>query len=221
LKIEAEELTLIYDMNKDEETHALRNISVSFEPCGITGITGPSGSGKSSLLYALSGLRKPTSGTVYYNDTDIESYTRDKRARMRKEKFGFIFQKHYLIEYLTILDNVLVPVNKNNPELRERAETLLERLDIRHLSGKLPYKLSQGQKQRAAVARALINSPEVVFADEPTASLDHNNALEVMDILNEIKDTCSVLVVTHDTSILGKADRIMEMWDGCIKASRN
>jgi putative ABC transport system ATP-binding protein len=221
MRIDGRELHLIYDMNKDEETYALRNVEITILPHGLTGITGPSGSGKSSLLYVLSGLKKPTSGTVYYDDADIESLEQERKAQIRKEKFGFIFQKHCLLEYLTILDNVLIPVNQCGPDYKARAQGLLDQLGIRHLAGKKPYQLSEGQKQRAAVARALINEPEVIFADEPTASLDRKNAMEVMEILNDIKGNVSILVVTHDTTLLEKADGVIEMWDGCIKAPRS
>ena len=214
MRIDGQNLTLIYDTETDSETHALRDVSVSFEKNGITGIMGPSGSGKSSLLYVLAGLKKPTSGTVYYNDMDMEAYSSDQREQIRKERFGFIFQKHFLIDYLSILDNVLVPVNKKNRESCDYALSLLDRLGLGKLAGKLPRALSCGQRQRAAVARALVNRPEVIFADEPTASLDHGNALEVMQVLGEFRETAVLLVVTHDRSILGDADQVLDMWDG-------
>ncbi len=217
--IEGRNLRLVYDRNKEEETYALRDISISITPGEFIGIVGPSGSGKSSLLYLISGLRKASSGTVYFDDTDIEAYTSDQRDQIRRERFGFIFQKHFLIDYMTILDNLLVVPDKNDGELRERAFDLLERLGIRHLAAKKPFQLSGGQRQRVAVARALMNCPEVVFADEPTASVDHANALEMVRILRNQenhKNTTSVIVVTHDRSILGSADKIIEMRDGKI-----
>ncbi len=217
MRIDGRELNLIYDFNSTgNETYALSGVNITLDHNGITGIIGPSGSGKSSLLYVLSGLKRPTSGTVYYDDMDIEAYAPHTREAMRKKSFGFIFQKHFLIDYLSILDNVLVPLNDKSAGSSEYALSLLNRLGIRHLAEKKPYALSGGQRQRAAVARAMINRPEVIFADEPTASLDHNNAMEVMSILSDFKESSVILVATHDRSILSGADNIIEMWDGRI-----
>jgi putative ABC transport system ATP-binding protein len=215
--IEGKEISLVYDINMEEETYALRNVSITLNRNEMTAIIGPSGSGKSSLLYILSGLKKATSGTVYYDDIDIESLSVFEKDTLRKEKFGFIFQRHFLIDYLTILDNVLVGLNKYDKASIDKALSLLDRLKISHLAKKRPYQLSGGQRQRTAVARALINDPSVIFADEPTASLDHRNALEVMSVLEEFRDRASILVVTHDVSILGNVDRTVEIWDGFIK----
>lgn len=217
MRIEGSEISLVYDMSKDEETYALRDVNIALGSNGVTGLTGPSGSGKSSLLYILSGLKKPTSGTVYYDDVDIESLPPSERDRLRRIKFGFIFQRHFLIDYMTILDNVLVGLGKNSVDSESKAMELLEKLKIAHHAKKKPYQLSGGQRQRAAVARALINNPSVIFADEPTASLDHRNAMEVMRILDEFKEKASILVVTHDKSILENAGKIIELWDGHIK----
>lgn len=217
--IEGRELNLVYDIKKEEETYALRNVSITMDSHGMTGVIGPSGSGKSSLLYILSGLKKPTSGTVYYDDIDIESLSRVVATKLRRDKFGFIFQRHFLIEYLTVLDNVLVGINKGDVNSIDKAVVLLEKLKIAHLANKKPYQLSGGQRQRAAVARALINNPSVIFADEPTASLDHRNALEVMSVLEEFKKEASIIIVTHDISILENVDNIVEMWDGHIKVT--
>lgn len=217
MRIEGSEISLVYDMSKDEETYALRDVKIALGSKGVTGLIGPSGSGKSSLLYILSGLKKPTSGTVYYDDVDIESLPPLERDSLRRNKFGFIFQRHFLIDYMTILDNVLVGLGKNSGDSESKAMELLEKLKIAHHAKKKPYQLSGGQRQRAAVARALINNPSVIFADEPTASLDHRNAMEVMRILDEFKEKASILVVTHDKSILENAGKIIELWDGHIK----
>lgn len=219
--IEGKHLSLIYDRNKEEETYALRDVSITIEAGGCTAIVGPSGSGKSSLLYLLSGLRKPSSGTVFFDDTDMEAYTSGERDQIRRERFGFLFQKHFLIEYMTALDNILVVPDKCSEELRGRALDLLEQLGIRHLAGKKPFQLSGGQRQRIAVARALINRPDVVFADEPTASVDHAGALEIMKVLagkenHRSGSGTTLVVVTHDRSILDNAFRLVELRDGRI-----
>lgn len=215
--IEGRDLNLIYDLNKDDAAYALRDVSITLRPGVFTGIIGPSGSGKSSLLYVLSGLKSPLTGTVYYDDIDIESYSRVQKDTIRRKKFGFIFQKHFLIDYMTVLDNVLAASPGNPGYSRDTALGLLERLGIRHLALKKPFQLSGGQRQRAAVARALVGRPAVVFADEPTASLDHGNAREVMNLLESLKKDTALVVVTHDRTILENADSIVEMWDGRIK----
>lgn len=212
--IEGRELSLVYDMNLEEETYALRNMNITLKKHGMTGIMGPSGSGKSSLLYVLSGLKKPTSGTVFYDDIDIESLQSAAMDSIRRNKFGFIFQKHFLIDYLSVLDNVLVGINRHDRDSIAKAMLLLEKFSVAHLADKKPTQLSVGQRQRIAVARALINEPSVIFADEPTASLDHTNAREVMKVLGEFKERASILIVTHDRSILDQADHIIEVWDG-------
>jgi ABC-type antimicrobial peptide transport system, ATPase component len=214
--IEGRELNLIYDLNKEVATYALRDVNINIKTGSFTGIIGPSGSGKSSLLYVLSGLKSPTSGTVYYDDIDIEAYTAVQKAAIRKQRFGFIFQKHFLINYMTVLDNVLSASLEASGSPVEKALEILEKLGIRHLAGKKPHQLSGGQRQRTAIARALINNPSIIFADEPTASLDHGNAREVMDLLESIKNDTAIVVVTHDRSILENADNIVEMWDGKI-----
>lgn len=215
MQITGRELSLIYDLNKEECTDAFKDINICLNNREMVGIMGPSGCGKSSLLYVLSGMRKPTGGTVYYDDVDIGDYTADEKARIRKNNFGLIFQKHFLIEYLTVLDNVLAPINSRKKEDLNKAMELLETLKISHLAGRRPGQISCGQRQRTAIARALINDPKVIFADEPTASLDHNNAMEVIRILDKFREKTGIIIATHDRTILKNADRIIELWDGC------
>lgn len=216
--IEGADLSLIYDIDKEYETYALRNLNIKLKEGEVVGIVGPSGSGKSSLLYVLSGLKSPTMGTVYYRDMDMESLSEQQRTDLRRNNFGFIFQRHFLIDYMTVFDNVLLANNeKDLKTARIKTQELLERLNMQKLAKKKPAQLSGGQRQRAAIARALINNPSIIFADEPTASLDHRNAREVMDMLEEHRGKTTVLVVTHDESILENADRVLEMWDGYIK----
>ncbi|MCX8130491.1 MAG: ABC transporter ATP-binding protein [Clostridia bacterium] len=216
--LEGKELCLIYDMDKEQEVYALRDVDITLDKGELLGVMGPSGSGKSSLLYVLSGLKKPMSGTVYYKDTDIQDLSLLEQAKLRKNEFGFIFQKHFLIDYLTVFDNILVGTNRDEIS-RNRAFELMDGLGIRHLAKRKPVQLSGGQRQRIAIARALANRPSVIFADEPTASLDHKNAMEVMNILEEFRGETAIMVVTHDRSILENANRVIEMWDGRIKVS--
>ena len=209
-------LYLIYDEKKSDPTYALKDINLELSGNKLIGIMGPSGSGKSSLLYALASLKDITSGSITYNGQPISSMGAGERALMRKEDFGFIFQRHFLIEYLTVLQNVLTPVNSVSKDLVNRAMELLEKLSIGHLVNKKPAELSVGQRQRVAIARALISKPKVIFGDEITASLDHTSAKEVMAVLNEYKKEHLVIIVTHDPTILVGAEEIVHIWDGTI-----
>jgi putative ABC transport system ATP-binding protein len=214
MQISGKQINLIYDINKAECTYAFRDMDICLNPREFVGIMGLSGCGKSSLLYVLSGMRKPTSGAVYYNDVDIESYSFNEKAKIRKSKFGFIFQKHFLIEYLSVLENVMTGADRDSDKTKDKAMSLLESLKISDLSERQPGQLSCGQKQRVAIARALINDPEVIFADEPTASLDHNSAQEVIQVLEKLKNRSTIIIATHDQTILQNADRTIQLWDG-------
>jgi putative ABC transport system ATP-binding protein len=141
-------------------------------------------------------------------------------ATMRRKEFGFIFQRHFLINYITVMENILVPINVNTKPTRSKAMTMLERLGIGHLAGKRPYQLSGGERQRAAIVRALINDPKVILGDEPTAALDHKSAREVMTLLEEYSENAMVIIVTHDESILKNANTIIHIWDGTIAEVR-
>ena len=210
-------LSMIYDMDTDEKMYALKGFDLSLPDRGLIGIIGPSGSGKSTLMYCLSTLKKPTDGSVIYNDTELTTITDTEREQLRRREFGFVFQKHYLVPYMSALDNVMVAAVNDDAATREKAKAFLAELGLGDREiGKRPTKLSGGQCQRTSIARAMINDPKVLFADEPTASLDHENAFNVMRILKEYSADRLVLVVTHDRSILGEADRIIEMWDGEI-----
>ena len=214
---ELKNVCLVYDIGKEEVTYALRNINITTKSNGILGIMGPSGSGKSSLLYIMSGLKNPTSGEVIYNGIVMNQLFIDDKANLRREKFGFVFQRGYLIDYLSVLDNILVPVNSSSEKYKAKAMDLLEKLGIAKLASKKPYQLSGGQRQRVVIARALINDPEVIFADEPTAALDHAAAADVMRVLGEYSKDKLVVVVTHDTSILSGVDNILTIWDGRLE----
>jgi len=216
---ECQKLSLIYDQGKEIQTYALRNINLTLEGNKLIGIIGPSGSGKSSLLYSLAGLKVPTTGIVKYKGIDLNELRATEKAKLRKKEFGFIFQRNFLIEYMDVMRNVLITVNDNTDKSREKALTLLDKLGIAHLAKKKPYMLSGGQRQRVSIVRALMNDPEIIFADELTASLDHTSAKEVMSILSEYKKNSLILVVTHDQSILENADEIINIWDGSVRTS--
>ncbi len=213
---ELEDVNLVYDLGKEDVTYALRNINLKLDNKGLVGIIGPSGSGKSSMLYIMAGLKSSTSGKISYDGNTLNKMSIDAKARLRLSDFGFIFQRGFLIEYLTVLDNVLVPLNDKSLELKNKALDLFDKLGIAKLKNKKPYQLSGGQRQRVAIARALISDPKVVFADEPTAALDHKSAAEVMKVLSDYGKEKLVIVVTHDTSILKDASRVISIWDGCL-----
>jgi putative ABC transport system ATP-binding protein len=214
--LRARDVSLVYDKGKEYETHALDGVDLELKPGRLYGILGPSGCGKSSLLYVLSGLKKPTGGDVFFNGQNYRELKDGQLSALRKERYGFIFQRHFLIEYLDSLQNVLVPLNSNQKDDIDKARELLCAFGLEKEIYKKPYRMSGGQRQRVAIARALINNPEVLFADELTASLDHKNAFEVMEILGRYKKNTAILAVTHDKSILSGADNIIRLWDGKI-----
>jgi ABC-type antimicrobial peptide transport system, ATPase component len=202
-------------------TYALRDITVRLPPGRFYGIMGPSGSGKSSLLYVLSGLKRPTAGTAYFGDV---SYTEKSDAQvtdLRRRRFGFVFQQPFLLPYLTALENIVVAAPKQDREARERALARLEALGMAGLENKLPSQLSGGEKQRVSVVRAMMNDPDVIFADEPTAALDHANGHRVVDALAEWRGRGTVVVVTHDPEMLEDADEILLLRDGSLAEVRS
>lgn len=208
---------LVYDAENNGGTTALKDITFSIRPRSTVGLLGPSGSGKSSLLYILSGLRKPTSGSVQFNSREITGMTMDQLAELRKKNFGFIFQQHFLISYMTIMENILVPLNDSSEALRKKASDLLKRLGIGQYANSYPDQLSGGQRQRAAIARALINEPSVIFCDEPTSALDHKSAVEVMELLKSYSNDSTIILVTHDESLLDSSVEKVYIQDGMIK----
>jgi putative ABC transport system ATP-binding protein len=212
-------ITMIYDMEKTEKVYALGGFDLKLPDKGLIGIIGPSGSGKSTLMYCLSTLKTPTDGKIIYNGKELTKLKNSERENIRRNEFGFVFQRHFLVPYMSAVDNVTVAAASKTPEVEEKAKKLLAGFGLTEKEfGKRPSKLSGGQRQRAAIARAMINDPNVLFADEPTAALDHENAFAVMKILKEYSKENLVLVITHDRSILSDADSIIEMWDGNISA---
>ncbi len=212
-------ITMIYDMDKAEKVYALKGFDLTLPDKGLVGVIGPSGSGKSTLMYCLSTLKKPTSGSILYNGKEITALRDSERENIRRDEFGFVFQRHFLVPYMSALDNVTVAAAENGAQTVEKAKKLLSSFGLGNTEiSKRPSKLSGGQRQRAAIARAMINSPKVLFADEPTAALDHDNAFLVMEILKKYSEENLVLVITHDRSILKDADCVIEMWDGDISA---
>jgi putative ABC transport system ATP-binding protein len=209
--IECRGASLIY-LDHGREVHACRDVDLEVRPNEFFGILGPSGSGKSSLLYLLSGLKTPSHGEVRYEGQVLNRMAEEERSRLRLRDFGFVFQQPYLLGYLTALENVLVS-SPHDPS-REAAFDLLEKLGLSQKSHRLPHELSGGERQRVCVARALLGRPKVIFADEPTAALDHTNGVAVVELLNRFRGEGSLVMVTHDPSMLEEADRVVEIRDG-------
>lgn len=212
---EIKNISMIYDMDSDEKMYALNGFSLTLPDKGLVGVIGPSGSGKSTLIYCMSTLKTPVEGSIIYDGQELIGLSGKQREKLRRNEFGFVFQKHYLIPYMTAMDNVIVAGNSDKGGLEKKAEEYLSWLGLKDREFvKRPSKLSGGQCQRVAIARAMINNPKVIFADEPTASLDHENAFNVMNILKKYSEDRLVIVVTHDRSILSDVDILVEMWDG-------
>jgi putative ABC transport system ATP-binding protein len=215
--ISASQASLVYH-DHGREVFAVQNIDIDVEPGEFLGILGPSGSGKSSLLYLLSGLKTPTSGSVCYLGKNISRMSDEERSRLRLNDFGFVFQQPYLLGYLTALENVMVATP--GQKLRDPAYAMLEALDLAEKSHRYPHELSGGERQRVCVARALLGSPKVIFADEPTASLDHKNGAAVVHLLNRLRGEGSLVMVTHDPSMLEEANRIVRLVDGQVETEQ-
>lgn len=203
------------------QTHILQHIDFDLYEGDFTVIMGASGSGKSTLLYALSGMDRATSGEVIYNGRDIVSMKEKELAKLRYTDFGFIFQQMHLVSNLTLFENVAVSgyLNKNRSagEVRKRTEKLLEQMSVSHIKDHLPTQVSGGEQQRCAVARAVINSPRVIFADEPTGALNRKNTTDVLNLLTQLnREGQSVLMVTHDMRAALRANRILYIEDGKI-----
>lgn len=209
--IQAEGASLVYQ-DHGRDVFACRELSLAVQENEFLGILGPSGSGKSSLLYLLSGLKLPTSGRVLLDGVDMAQLREEQRSRMRLQTFGFVFQQPYLLGYLTALENVLV--SSPGPACTDDAAGLLERLGLGEKSHRQPHELSGGERQRVCVARALLGQPRVIFADEPTAALDHTNGAAVVHLLNRFRGEGSLVMVTHDPSMLEEADRVVRLVDG-------
>lgn len=198
----------------------VKDVSLSFRPGDFAAITGPSGSGKSSLLYLLGLIDRPTSGQVILQGRETTALDSDTLAGLRLANLGFVFQFHFLLVEFTALDNVLMPMRRlaalSAPEMRARAGELLERLGLGNKLNQTPDQLSGGERQRVAVARALANDPDIILADEPTGNLDSHNARIVFDIFADLARRAgkTVIIVTHEPDLAGEADIRIGMLDG-------
>jgi putative ABC transport system ATP-binding protein len=204
--------------------HALDGIDLHIARGEFIAIMGPSGSGKSTLLNVLGGLDRPDSGHYRLAQDEISALDDDAASAVRNRRIGFVFQSFHLLPRLTVLENVLLPqryARVPDPEASDRARALLERIGLGKRLDHLPGQLSGGQLQRAAIARALLNEPDLLLADEPTGNLDSNSAADVMALLRELHAGGQTLVlVTHDPAIAASAQRTIHLRDGRVAAGR-
>ena len=204
------------------QQHVLKNLDMEIYKGDFTVIMGSSGAGKSTLLYALAGMDKPTLGKVNFDGRDISGYSNDKLAIFRRDHCGFVFQQMYLLDNMSVLDNIMAAgllVSKNRKAIAEKAKALLAQFNIANTTWrKFPSQVSGGEAQRTAIARALINTPQIVFADEPTGALNSANGTAVLDALTEVnKNGQSIVMVTHDIKSARRGNRIIYLHDGSIQ----
>lgn len=209
--------------SKGTKYHALNGIDLEIQKGEFMAIMGPSGSGKTTLLNILSTIDKPTYGKVFFNDTDLYKIKNSEIAKFRRDKIGFVFQDFNLLDNMTIMDNIALPLalNKtNHKDISARVRNLADFFGINEQLPKYPYQLSGGQKQRAAVARAIIMNPSVVFADEPTGALDSKASSELLDCFKRLNTEygTTILMVTHDAFAASYCNRVMFLKDGTIHA---
>lgn len=219
--LEVKDLCKTYDDGKIS-TNILRNVTFSLDEGEFVSIMGPSGSGKSTLLYAVSGMDRPTAGKVILNGNEITGLNENEMSAIRLNEMGFVFQQMNMLRNLSIYDNIILPAyqskKQSKEEINDYAQKLIHKMQISHIANHDISKVSGGQLQRACIARALINKPKIVFADEPTGALNSSSTQEVMDEFIRINNEgISILVVTHDVRVAAKSDRILYIVDGNIK----
>ena len=204
----------------DIETTALDNVNLEIDKGEFIAIMGPSGCGKSTLLNVMGMLDSPDAGRYSFAGEEIADYSESRLADIRKENLGFIFQSFNLVDELTVAENVALPLlyqNVPGAERSKRVEEVLERINIAHRGGHRPQQLSGGQQQRVAVARAVVNNPKLILADEPTGNLDTVNGEEVLELLKQLNgDGTTIVMVTHDSGHADHAGRVVNMLDGRV-----
>lgn len=216
----ARELCKSYAHN-GRQNHVLSHVDLEVYEGDFTVIMGSSGSGKSTLLYSLSGMDRVTSGQVLYKNADLTTMKEKELAALRHGDFGFVFQQMYLVSNLSLFENIVVPgyLNKSvtADAVRKRAEELMKKMGIEGVKSHLPSQVSGGEQQRCAIARAVIHTPKLLFADEPTGALNRRNTTEVLDLLLELNgEGQSILMVTHDMRAALRATRLLYLSDGKI-----
>ncbi len=212
--LEFQDVWKIYQMG-DEKINALAGVNLSIKEESFTSIMGPSGSGKSTLLHVAGILDMPTKGTFLMNGKNTSTLSGKEQARFRRSEIGFVFQRFNLLPQLSALENVLLPMIEPDPE---KAKESMNKMGLEGKYAKLPNQLSGGEQQRVSIARALVNNPSLILADEPTGELDTKNAEIIMGILQELnkKEGVTIIIVTHNPLAAEFTDKIIEMRDGNI-----
>jgi len=222
--IETENLKKIYRTDVVETT-AVDDVNFTLRPGQFVSVMGPSGCGKSTLLHVLGLIDSPSGGRYRFMGEEVAGYPESKRAKIRKAHIGFVFQSFNLIDELTVYENVELPLIYGGVAAHERkgrVETVLEKMDIGHRRGHFPAQLSGGQQQRVAVARALVNRPNVIFADEPTGNLDSEHGDEVLKMLLKLNEEgTTILMVTHSATNAAFSGRIVSLLDGRIVSDKS
>lgn len=207
--------------SNDVEFHALKNVNLEINKGEFVAIMGKSGSGKSTLLYTLSGMDEISGGEVYLKEKKINNLNEKEVTKIRRNNIGFIFQGINLVSNLTLKENILIPgylASKSRNSINQRAHSLLSKMEILDQVDKLPSQVSGGQQQRAAIARAMINTPDILFADEPTGALNSSSSKAVLDLLKSFNNEGqTVVMVTHDTKSASYANRVIFLKDGRIE----
>ena len=202
------------------ETWALQNVSLEVNKGEFVAVMGPSGCGKSTLLNILGLLDTPTQGTYLLNGKDVSKMSEDERTDLRKGQLGFVFQSFNLIDELNVTENVELPLlymGTSKKERRQQVKDVIERVAMAHRAQHFPAQLSGGQQQRVAIARAVISHPQIILADEPTGNLDSKHGMEVMDLLKQLhEEGTTIIMVTHSQRDANYADRIVNLFDGEI-----
>lgn len=209
-------LTKVYG-KWENKVNALEDISVSIEKGKFSAIIGPSGSGKSTLLHCMAGLDNPTSGKVILENNNIFDLSEEKLSKLRRQKFGFIFQNFNLIPVISVYENIILPVSLDNKKIdKEYVHRIIAILGLKDKMNKFPNELSGGQQQRVAIARALSNRPEIIFADEPTGNLDSKTTREVINLLKMCVEKFghTLIMITHNNDIASMADVCISIKDG-------
>ncbi len=225
--LEVNDLCKTYIVNK-RQINVLRNVNFHVDKGEMIAVMGPSGSGKSSLLYSVSGMDKPTAGRVSFCGRQIETLKDDELSDIRLDDMGFIFQQMYMMKNLSVLDNIILPAVKSSKnklsrkELSNKGTALMKKLGIESIAGNDINEVSGGQLQRACICRSLINEPEIIFADEPTGALDRTSSDEVMDELERLNgEGTTIMLVTHDARVAARCSRVLFIVDGNIKDEYN
>jgi len=219
--LQIKELTKTYQSGP-LSVEVIKGIDLQIEQGEIVIIMGPSGVGKSTLLHLIGGLDKPTSGSIHIDDTNIFDLENSKLAHFRNTSIGFVFQFHHLLPEFTAMENLMIPgmINNGNPEeLKSKAIELLEQVDLSDRKDHKPSQLSGGEQQRVAVARALVNQPQLVLADEPTGNLDKRNSESLYNLILELNKSLNqtFVIVTHNEMMTRNANKVVELEDGKVK----